>query len=291
MPGPGHALLDQPAAGAETDLVAEAPREGAPAHPGVAGEFGQGERLLQALQSPGAGGRGARGTLFGNGLFDVLGLASVTERRDHAATGDGVGEAAAVVLADEVQADVHAGGGPGGREERVVVDEQHVRVEVDAREHAAEPVCDLPVRGRPAPVEEARGGEDEGAGADGDDPGAGADERERGQDLAGHLVGEVVGRDGRDHHGAGRGQDLGAVLHGDAEIGVGAHRTAADRAGQHLVPAVGRAEDPARDPQFEGVDAVQGQDHHSFTPHGTILSKVGNLAIGVRCANRHAGSP
>ena len=29
----------------------------------------------------------------------------------------------------------------------------------------------------------------------------------------------------------------------------------------HLVPAVGRAEDPAGDAQFEGIDAVEGQDH------------------------------
>jgi hypothetical protein len=196
-----------------------------------------------------------------------------------------------VVLAHQVQADVHAGGGSGGGEERVVVDEQHVRVEVDVREHAPEPVGDLPVGGRPAPVEEAGGGEDEGAGADGDDARSGADEGQRGQDLFGHLVTQVGRRDGGDHHGVGRGERFRAVCDGDAEVRVGAHRSAVDRTGQDLVPAVGRAEDPAGDAQFERVHPVEGQDHHSLTSHGTILSKVGNHAIGGRCADRHSGSP
>ena len=61
-----------------------------------------------------------------------------------------------------------------------------------------------------------------------------------------------------------------------------------------------RTEDPAGDAQFEGVDAVEGQDHDPFlvplttvplTTHGTILSDVGNHAISRAAGAGQAGSP
>ncbi|GGI97388.1 hypothetical protein GCM10010121_004570 [Streptomyces brasiliensis] len=169
VPGPGDALLDDPAAGAETGLVAEAAGEGAPAHPGVFGEAGEGERFAEALQGPGAGGGGARGAADRVRLLDVLRLAAVPERRDDAPAGHRVGQFAAVVNAHDVLADADAGGGSGRGEDAAVVHEQDVRVQVDLRMGAPEPVGHLPVSGGAAPVEEARGGEDEGGRADRDD--------------------------------------------------------------------------------------------------------------------------
>ncbi|MGX1494159.1 hypothetical protein RKD41_006418 [Streptomyces tendae] len=264
--GARHPLLDQPAAGTEAHLVAEAAGEGAPAHPGVPGEVGQGERLVQALQRPGAGRGGARGPALGDRLLDVLCLAAVAEGRYDTAPGDRVGQFAAVVGAHDVQADVDAGRGAGRGEDAAVVDEQHVRVDLDPRVHPAERLGDLPVGGGPASVEETGGGQDEGGRADRDDARVRANQGERAGELGGQLGGDVLRGHGGDDHGVGRGEDLRAVLHADGEVGVAAHRVAVHAAGQHLVAAVGGAEDPAGDAQLEGVHAVQRQHHHPLDP-------------------------
>ncbi|MEW1890482.1 hypothetical protein [Streptomyces sp. NPDC085659] len=105
--------------------------------------------------------------------------------RSEAPPGDPVGDGAAVVGPDQVQADVEPGGGTRRGQDVAVVDEQHVRVEVDVREQAAEPVGQHPVRGHGPPVQQSRR-QGERAGADGDDarprtdPGQGRAQR-RGQ--------------------------------------------------------------------------------------------------------------
>ena len=108
----------------------------------------------------------------GHRPLDVLRLTAVAPRRHHAAAGRPVGHLAAVVGADDVQAEVDAGGHPGRGEHVAVVDEEHVGVESHVRVPAPEPFRVRPVGGRRPPVEQAGGGEHEGAGADRHDPGA-----------------------------------------------------------------------------------------------------------------------
>ena len=63
----------------------------------------------------------------GQRSLDVLGLAAVAVRRHHHPPGDLVGDLGPLLLADDVQAGVDAGGGAGRGDHRVLVDVQHVR--------------------------------------------------------------------------------------------------------------------------------------------------------------------
>jgi hypothetical protein len=86
-------------------------------------------------------------------------------------SGAGVGGGGAVVGSDQVEAHVDSGGHAGRGEDIAVVDVELVGPQVDLRVPALQPVGQLPVGGRPAPVEQAGGGEGERSRADGDEPG------------------------------------------------------------------------------------------------------------------------
>lgn len=113
-------------------------------------------------------------------LRHVLGLAAAAVGGRNETPGGVVGRGHAEVAAQDVQAQVDAGGGAGRGEHAALVDEQHVLVDLDERIPGHEcprvvPVC----RGAPA-VEQARGGEREGARRDGGEPRApvvGGDQR------------------------------------------------------------------------------------------------------------------
>ena len=78
--------------------------------------------LQQVAQGPVAGG--------GDRLHDVLGLAAVAVRRHDHPAGDAVGDAGALLLADQVQAGVDAGRGARAGDHRIVVDVEDVRVDL-----------------------------------------------------------------------------------------------------------------------------------------------------------------
>jgi hypothetical protein len=96
--------------------------------------------------------------------------------RDHELAGELGGDLGAVIPADHVQAQVDAGGAPGGGQDVALVDEQHPRVDRHVRVPAGELLALRPVRGGPAAVEQPRVGQGECTGAQRDDatpPGVG----------------------------------------------------------------------------------------------------------------------
>lgn len=164
--GQFQALRGEPLHGGHADLVAEPPGEGAQAHPGVRGQLAEGDRFGEAFQGPGAGGGGGGERRLGDGAVDVLGLAAVAPGRDHAEPCGPVGDARAVVLTDQVEAEVDAGGHAGRGEDVAVVDEEDLLVEPDAREAPLELGRVQPVRGGGPAVEQSGGGQHVRAGAE-----------------------------------------------------------------------------------------------------------------------------
>ncbi len=81
-----------------------------------------------------------------------------------------VGGGHSEVAAQDVQAQIDPGGGAGRGEHAALVDEQHVLVDLDERVPGHECPCVVPVRRGPLAVEQARGGEREGARGDGGEP-------------------------------------------------------------------------------------------------------------------------
>jgi hypothetical protein len=107
-------------------------------------------------------------------------------RRDHEPARDGVGDAAAVVAPDDVQAQVDARRAPGRGQHAAVVDVEHVGVHRDRGMPLRERRRVAPVRRGLLPVEHPRRGEQERPTADRDQPRAavvcrahGADHRRR----------------------------------------------------------------------------------------------------------------
>ncbi|KAG1533010.1 hypothetical protein G6F50_016011 [Rhizopus delemar] len=81
---------------------------------------------------------------------------------DHAA-GNAVGDLGAVIAAQQVQAAIDGGGRARGRQDIPVIDVQGFPVQADFRMPALEIVAPYPVRGRRAPVQQTRFGQNEGA--------------------------------------------------------------------------------------------------------------------------------
>ncbi|GHH03112.1 hypothetical protein Srubr_69520 [Streptomyces rubradiris] len=296
LPGPLHALLGEPLAGADAGLLAEAPGEGAHRHRLLCGHVPQLDRLVQPAERPGAGGRRRRELGIGHRALHVLGLAAVAVGRYDRDPGDLVGDRRTEVAPDHVQAQIDPGGHPGRGQHVAVVDEQHVGVHLDLREHPLEPLGVGPVRGGRAAVQTAGGGEDVGAGAYGGEPGAGADMGEGDGEFVGEpalLVDRAQLVRGRDDHRVGGGQRLRAVRDVEGEVGVRVDPAGrADGAGDDLVQAApqrvpGPAEDPVRDAQFEGQQAVQSEDGDPvraeipFGGHGPILANA--VLRATRC--------
>ena len=111
--GAGDALPDQPFAGRETRRLLEAPVEGPKAHARAPREVAHAQRFVQVSgqpveqrgQSSGLGPPGNRGR-------DELALPPLPMGGQHEPAGDRVGDRGAVVAADDVKAEVEAGGAP-----------------------------------------------------------------------------------------------------------------------------------------------------------------------------------
>ena len=170
---------------AEPGLVAEPPGEGPHAHPGVRGQRRQVERLVEMGQRPGAGRAAAvDGRSVRHVAHDELRLAAVPPRRHHAAPGGAVGDLAAEVAADQVQAQVDARPRPRPTSARRRRRRRARRGPAAPAGNAAEQVGVGPVRRRGPAVEPADRGERERGGADRDQPGAGRHAAQRGDSAS-----------------------------------------------------------------------------------------------------------
>ena len=98
-----------------------------------------------------------------------LALVAGAAQEHHQPAGDRLGDVDAVVVLDERQRQVDAGGDAGRRPHVAVADPDRVGVDVDVRVLGGEPRGAGPVRRRPPAVEQAGGGEQERAAADADD--------------------------------------------------------------------------------------------------------------------------
>ena len=85
---------------------------------GPAGQVVDGDALVEVVGGPSEEvGEGLVGGVHGEGAVDVLGLAALAEGGCDQAAGDRVGDLRSVVQADQVQAEVDAGGGAGRGED------------------------------------------------------------------------------------------------------------------------------------------------------------------------------
>jgi hypothetical protein len=91
-------------------------------------------------------------------------------RRYDETAGDEVGDRRAVIAAYQVQAQVHRGGLARGGEHPAVVDVEHIRVDLHEGVTGGELAGMRPVGGGAQSVEQAGGGQHEGAGTQGDHP-------------------------------------------------------------------------------------------------------------------------
>lgn len=117
-------------------------------------------------QGPLTGAREGVSGGFRQGLGDVLGLAAVAVRGGDQFAGDLVGDGGTEVPADDVEAQVDAGGHAGGGEQGAVVDVQDVVVHPEPRVQPFQLVGACPVRGHRTAVEQpGRGAKRPSAGA------------------------------------------------------------------------------------------------------------------------------
>ncbi len=73
-----------------------------------------------------------------DGAGDILRLAALAMRRQHQPARDGVGDLGAEILADDVEAEVDAGGRTGGGQHVAVIDIEDVGLDRDGREFGAQ---------------------------------------------------------------------------------------------------------------------------------------------------------
>ncbi|EGJ75413.1 putative zinc-binding oxidoreductase [Streptomyces sp. Tu6071] len=260
-------LLGEPAPRAQARLLLEAPREGTGAHRRVGGQLVQRQRPVEPSERPvprrprtGLARRGQR-------ALHVLRLAAVPVGRHDAAAGDLVRDLGAVVPPHQVQAHVHAARRARRGQHVAVVDEEHVRVELDPGEEPLEVLGERPVRRGAAPVQEPGRRQQEGPRADGHEPRPGPHAGERGERRRVGVRPDGGERVRRDDHRVRPGEGLRAVPGGDGEVRVGPYGPAVHARREHLVPAARRAQDPVRDAELEGVDAVE-REHDDLVGAG-----------------------
>jgi len=135
----------------------------------VSRKVGDGHRVGCPLERPGAR-RHQAVAAGGHGALNELGLATLAVRRHDHAAGDARGGLNAVVPADQVQAQVDPGRHTGAGGHRSVVDVEHSAIDLNTRVASGELQSIPPVRGRPPPVEQARGGQGKCTGAHRDQP-------------------------------------------------------------------------------------------------------------------------
>ena len=144
------------------DLGAEGAGERSGAHRGPPGQGRHGEVAVEVIGDVGQ--HLAQRLALGpphRELGAELGLAACALGEQHEAAGDVEGEGAAVVVLDEGERQVHAGGDPRRRPHVAVAHEDPILVDADRRVQAGHEVAHRPVRRGPAPVEQAGGGQDQ----------------------------------------------------------------------------------------------------------------------------------
>lgn len=298
-----HAGLYHPLQRTHPQQLLKPPVQRAHADCGLIGQRADGQVLRQPALDP-VQQRRQVGMRRRRGPHDELRLPPGAFQRHHGQPRAVGGDGGAVVALDHVQAQVHAGGGAGGGEDLAVVDEQHVGVDVDGGVAARQWGGGFPVGGGLEAVEDAAGGQGEGAGADGGDAGAGgvgvADQVE---DVAGDVVARVGQAGDDDGVRVARDVEAGADVQ---VVGVGpdAGFAGADLhvVGAAAVQGFGELEDlagwgeVARDQAVEGEhgDAMGGFLGHAWGSGGGdgtyrldrtvggFLSKIGILANGWR---------
>jgi hypothetical protein len=286
--GVAHPLLDQPGARRLAGLLAEAAGEGAQAHAGVTSQRWDVRR--QVLDRPGARSRGGLADGRRHVTLDVLCLAAVAPGRYDAVSGDRVGDLAAVVATEQVQAEVDAGAEAGAGEHVALVGEEHARVDAHTGVEGAQLVGVLPVRrGGPA-VEQAGGREHEGTGTDRHQPGVRPDRRQRRTEVGRKRAVRAWARHlgARHDHGVGRGQGGCVVLRGDRVARRRADGSAVEARHRHVVEpssvgVLGLAEELGRDHRVVADQRLEEQDDDAVrTGHGRILAHIGDSATGRR---------
>jgi hypothetical protein len=144
------------------------------------GEHVEGEGLVEPVQRPLPGGGEPLAERLGHAARYVLRLTAAAVGGGDQAPGRVVGGGHPEVAAQNVQAQVDARGGAGRRQHTALVDEQDVLVDLDERMLRRERPRVVPVGRGTLAVEQARGGEREGARRDGGEPRApsvGGDQR------------------------------------------------------------------------------------------------------------------
>ncbi len=161
-------------------VVDEAPRERTRRDRGMPGQRVKRERLTEPVQRPLARGGEPLPQRLGHTARHVLCLTAAAVGGRDQTPGRVVGRGHPEVAAQDVQAQVDARGGAGRRQHAALVDEQDVLVDLDERMPRRECPRVVPVRRGASAVEQARGGEREGARRDGGEPRApivGGDQR------------------------------------------------------------------------------------------------------------------
>lgn len=288
-PGGGDPPVQQPASGADPQLVGEAPGQRAGRHPGAERHLGDADRLVQPSAQP-LQQRGQRVRhRSGGGQFGVLQLAALAVRGHHHLAGDPHRVRGSLVGAYQVQAEVDAGRRSGAGRDVAVVHVQHGGVDPDPREPGGQFRGLGPVGGGPPLVQQSGCGEHEGARADADDPRAATvcppdrgDQRGRHLGSGGLLpardqyrVRALQGVQARRHQevvsGLGPyragvlGTDLERVAGGDGRAVVGEHL---GRAGQRE----GRLRGPqhGHDPVERGGLRQRTRRHGAKVPHHVV---------------------
>ena len=209
-----------------------------------------------------------------NGLLDELRLAAIPVRRDNHPARDRVRDPAALLLADQVQARINAGGGAGTGDHRIRVDVQHRRVDLSGRVEPGQPSGVPPVRRAGPAVQQSGGAKHERAGAHAQHPRAALDRplqcsQQRLRPLG--PAAAVVARRGHDDQVGGF-EAVQSERRLQCESGFGpqlARLTSHDRevvARQSLVSAI-RPEHLADHTQLERSEPVQNNDSDVFQ-HG-----------------------
>jgi len=165
-----------------------------------------------------------------------LGLAARPVQEHDQPPGQRLGDIGAQVVGDQGKCQVDAGGDPGARPDLAVMDIERIRIHFQRWVRGLQLLRRSPVSGHPAPIQQPRGGGDEGARAHHRDPagpaGGGTDE--------GDQVRVGTGRPGagtaRQHQGVDPLTEAWQRHGAELEAALGPDRTAAHRCHPHPVP-------------------------------------------------------
>ena len=275
------------------ELGREAPQEVALAHRDTGGEDGEavvgaGLGLDQLL---GAADRLVVGTVAPDRCGE-LALRAGPAQEHHEPAGARLGDVGTVVVLDEGERHVDAGGDAGRRPHVAVAGPDRIGVDVDVGVLGGEALGAGPVGRRPPAVEETGGGEQERAAADTDDaPGAGGEVGDRGDEV-GVVAGPVAGAVPAGHEQRVDRPAAVDVRRDELQAALGRHGSGLERHDVDLV--AGRPRPPPDEPAGAGEHLVGagdverlhvgvGDDHDAAgSGHG---STVGRALDGVKDAH------